>query len=391
MRIVQINATCGRGSTGKICVAVSQLLNQEKIENYILYTGPKSNYSNGIHYASTAYLKYQALRSRINGKYGFTAFWATMKLIRQLEKIQPEIVHLHNIHGHNAHLGMLFSYFKQKKIKLFWTFHDCWAFTGYCPHFLMEGCSKWKEQCRTCGQAKLYSWFMDRSTWLFEKKKEYTSGLDMTIITPSKWLGKMVRQSFLGDYPVKVINNGIDLSVFQPTQSHFRAKYNLLNKKIVLGVSYKWDQKKGLDEFIRLAHVLGKEYTLVLVGTDGETERMLPDNVISIRRTANQRDLAGIYTAADVFVNLTQEDTFPTVNIESLACGTPVVTYDVGGSAEMLTEHCGAVIQGRDFQELVRSIRFVCRSSSEWAEACVRQAKHFNCENKYREYLELYR
>ena len=205
MKLVQINTTCGAGSTGKICVAISEQLTAAGVENYILYTSGYSDYPRGKKYMTAPEVKIQALKSRIFGNYGFQSKAATKRLITELDIIAPDIVHLHNLHSHNVHLGNLFSYLKAKEIKIFWTFHDCWAFTGYCPHFDMIGCDMWKNTgCGMCPQKIHYSWFFDRSKWLFEKKKELFSDLDLTIITPSQWLADQVKQSFLKDKVVKV-------------------------------------------------------------------------------------------------------------------------------------------------------------------------------------------
>lgn len=391
MKLVQINATCGSGSTGKICVAVSRLLNNENIENYILYSSGKSNYENGIKYTSDVYIKLQALRSRILGNYGFGSLIATKKLISQLKEINPDIIHIHNIHSHNCNLGILFRFIKQNKIKAFWTFHDCWAFTGYCPHFDMVECDKWKSECKNCVQTKTYSWFFDRSKYLFHKKKQLLGDLDLTIITPSQWLSDLVKQSFLKDYPVKVINNGIDLSVFKPTQSDFCKKYNCENKYILLGVAFGWGKRKGLDVFIELSKRLDKNYQIVLIGTDDNTDKILPDNIISIHRTQNQQELAEIYSAADLFVNPTREENYPTVNMEAIACGTPVLTFNTGGSPEIPDDTCGSVVDKDDVDAMYSEIIRIQRENPYSKEACLIKAESFDMHNKFREYIELYR
>ena len=390
MKIVQINATCGVGSTGKICVGISELLNQNGIENYILYNARGNGYPLGIQCSNESYVRTQALKSRVLGNYGFNSQRATRKIITELERIQPDIVHLHNIHGHDCHLEMLFKYFKEKQIKLIWTFHDCWAFTGYCPHFTMAKCDKWKTSCRNCVQRKEYSWFFDRSNAVYEKKKALFSGLDLTIVTPSQWLADLVGQSFLGDYPVTVINNGINLDVFQPTVSDFRKKYALENKKIVLGVSFGWDEKKGIDVLIDLSKRLDDTYQIVLVGTDDNADRQLPDNIISIHRTHNQQELAEIYTAADVFVNPTREENYPTVNMEALACGTPVLTFRTGGSPEMLDETCGSVVDCEDVDAMEQEVIRICTDKPYSQQACLRKAQAFAQNQRFKEYVELY-
>ncbi len=391
MRIAQINTSCDAGSTGKICVSVSNLLTSENVENIILYVSGNSSFQNGVKYASDKYIKLQALKSRILGNYGFNSQYATKRIINELDRIKPDIVHLHNLHGHNCNLTMLFSYLKENKIKIFWTFHDCWAFTAYCPHFTMAKCDKWKCECNNCPQIKYYSWFLDRSRFLFNEKKRLFKGLDLTIITPSQWLADLVKQSFLKDYPIKVVNNGIDLSVFKPTESGFREKNGLSGKKIVLGVAFGWGGRKGLDVFIELAKRLQDDYRIVLVGTSNKVDNQLPENIISIHRTQNQKELAEIYTAADVFANPTREENYPTVNMESLACGTPVVTFRTGGSPEILDESCGSVVDCDDVDGMETEIRKICEEKPYSVEACLARAKNFNMDDKFGNYVDLYK
>jgi len=390
MKIVQINATCGVGSTGKICVGISELLTQSQTENYILHSSKGNGYGLGISCSDDRYLKMQALKSRILGNYGFNSQTATRKMIAELERLQPDIVHLHNIHGHDCSLELLFQYFKQQQTKLVWTFHDCWAFTGYCTYFDMPKCDQWKLGCKKCIKKHERSWFFDRSKTIFERKKSLFSGLDLTIVTPSQWLADLVGQSFLKDYPVQVINNGINLDVFQPTESDFRTRYGLENKRIILGVAFDWGVRKGLDVFVDLAHRLDDTRQIVLVGTDDNIDQQLPSNILSIHRTQNQRELAEIYTAADLFVNPTREENYPTVNMESLACGTPVLTFRTGGSPEIVDETCGSVVACDDTDALVREIVRICEDAPYPREACVKKAKAFEQKERFKEYVKLY-
>lgn len=390
MKVVQLNVTCGAGSTGKICLAVSEILNDRGIDNYILYSELDSDYECGIKYTDNVHIKLQALKSRLFGNYGFNSRSMTKALIAHLEKINPDVVHLHNIHGHGCNLEMLFNYFKEKKIKLFWTFHDCWAFTGYCPHFDMAGCDKWQTKCHDCPQKGEFSFFFDKSDILFEKKKSLFTGLDLTIITPSQWLANMVKLSFLKDYEVKVINNGIDLDVFKPQQSDFREKYNCQDKFLILGVAFNWDNRKGIDVFSCLANTLPKDCAIVLVGADEKVKSLLGDKAITIDRTANQSQLAEIYTAADLFVNATREDTFPTVNIESLACETPVLTFDTGGSGEIIDNSCGMKVKKNDTEALISAILSIKQDKPFSGENCRKRAEKFNMKDKFQEYANLY-
>lgn len=389
MKIVQINATCGMGSTGRICLAVSELLNERGIENYILYSQGESE--DGIKYADDTGIKLRALKAAMLGNYGFSLQSITKRLLRELDRLQPDIVQLHNIHSHNCDLGLLFTYLKANRIKVFWTFHDCWAFTGYCTYFDMSGCEKWKTGCEACPQKRHYSWFFDRSAELYRRKKELFSDIDLTVITPSDWLASLVKQSFLAEYPVRVINNGIDLEVFKPTESDFRKVHGIADDEfMLLGAAYKWEKRKGMDTFIELSRRLEDRYRIALVGTDSAASKALPDNIISVRRTESQRELAKIYTAADLFVNPTMEETFGLVNAEALACGTPVVTFDTGGCAEIIDRSCGVSVLRGDITALEESIRAVCSQRPFSESDCIKRAAEFDMRKKYREYTDLY-
>ena len=391
MKIVQINTVCDNDSTGKICAGISKQLTVHGVENYIIYTSGHSPHPHGIRCAEK-FPKLQALSSRMLGNYGFNSRGTTKRIISELERISPDIVHLHNLHGHNVHLGILFSYLKEKNLKVFWTFHDCWAFTGYCPYYDIAACNRWQTGCQDCPQRSRYSWFFDRSNLLYKKKMQLFLGLDLTIITPSQWLADQVKQSFLKEHPVKVIHNGIDLSLFQPKVSTFREKYHLEKGKfILLGVASLWAARKGLDVFVRLAQRLNPEkFQIVLVGTNDKIDKQLPANIISIHRTENQEQLAEIYSAADLFVNPTREENFPTVNIESLACGTPVLTFRTGGSPECIDENTGVVVGCDDEEALYQAVLSIAEKQPFSPEDCRRRALQFSETEKYLEYIKLY-
>ena len=394
MKVVQINSTCGVGSTGKICISISEMLTKENIENYIVYSSEKSDYPLGYKCANKPYIKFQALKSRIFGNSGFNSKKITKKTISFLKKIQPDIVQLHNLHSHNINLTQLFSFLKKENIRVVWTMHDCWAFTGYCPHFAFIACNQWIRECISCPQYKTTSWFFDRSRNVYRRKKAAETGVkNLTIVTPSQWLADLVKQSFLKDYPIKVIHNGIDLTVFKPTPSDFRKKYGIPeNKFILLGVAFGWGVRKGLDVFIELAHRLNKEkFQIVLVGTDNNADKQLPQEIISIHRTQNQAELAEIYSAADLFVNPTREEVLGLVNIEANACGTPVVTFRTGGSPECISEKTGSVTGYNDIDAMQKEIERICETKPFSKEDCITRAKEFDENVRFKEYLELYR
>lgn len=394
MKVLQINATYGSGSTGKICYSVAKLMDKENIEHLTLYSQGSLKAENAVKIKNKTYYKIQALKSRVFGNYGFNSSSATKEIIWQIKEFSPDIVHLHNIHGHNVNLKMLFTFFKKNpQIKLFWTFHDCWVFTAYCPHYTMAKCYKWQSECSHCKSRKEYSWFFDKSKKLFNRKKELFTGLNLTIITPSEWLAGEVKKSFLKDYPVKVINNGIDLSVFKPTGSDFREKHGIDKDKFLLsGVAFGWGERKGLDVFIKLSERLDKnKYAIVLVGGNAETDKLLPKDIISIRRTQNQTELAEIYSSCDLFVNPTREENYPTVNMESIACGTPVITFKTGGSPEIINEKTGAVVDCDDINGLIKEIERIRKERPFTKEDCVLRAEEFDADKKFKEYTELYK
>ena len=384
MRLVQINATCGNGSTGKICAALSEMLTEQEVENYIFCTSYYGEHVLGRSYMNYWDVKLQALRSRILGNYGFNSKSATKRLIAMLEDVRPDVVHLHNLHAHNCNLQMLIAYLKGKKITIFWTFHDCWAFTGYCPYYDMAGCDQWKTGCVKCPRRKKYSWFLDRSRYLYEKKKALLTGMELTIVAPSRWMAEQVKQSFLYKYRVEVIYNGIDLSVFYPRESNILEKLGCRGCNVVLGVAFDWGPRKGLDVFIELSKRLDERYKIVLVGTSKAIEKQLPENVISVRRTYDQELLAQIYSAADVFVNPTREEVQGLTNIEALACGTPVITFDTGGSPECCDESCAVMVPKDDIVALEREIIRVCQEKPYAGHVCAERARRFVTDNRFK-------
>ena len=391
MKVVQINPVCS-ASTGKIAVEISKLLNSEGIENYIYYTSGYSDYENAYKYANDTLIKVNALLAKIFGNYGFNSRFITKRLISELKKIKPDVIHLHNLHSHNVNLEMLFSYLKSIDVKIIWTFHDCWSFTGYCTHFDYIGCNKWKKECKNCPERKSYSWFFDRSTYLYKKKKELFTGVEgMTIVTPSKWLAELVKESIFGKYPVKVIYNGIDTDIFKPTASDFRKTYGLENKKILLGIAMNLGERKGFNYFLELSKIIPDDMRIVLVGVNKKQTESLPENIIGIEKTANQKELAEIYTAADVFVNPTREEVFGLVNVEALACGTPVVTFDTGGSPECIDDIVGAKVEKGDIKAMLfEANKFINKVDID-LKCRERVIKNFDSKNSFKQYLDLYK
>lgn len=383
------------GSTGKVMSGINEIAQSKGYVTYQAYPGHENNQKpdvNDIQICSDFFNRVNQKLSYYTGMNGCFAFFSTLAFLKKIDKIKPDIIHLHNLHNSYINLPMLFKYIKRHNVKVIWTLHDCWAFTGQCPYFTMAKCDKWKTGCYSCTQYKKYPGsFTDRTKTMYKLKKKWFTGVkDMTIVTPSGWLADLVKQSFLKDYPVKVVNNGIDLDIFKPTDSDFREKRGLQNKYIVLGVASPWGERKGLDVFLKLSERFDDRYKIVLVGLSKEQNESLPPNIIGFERTANQTELAQVYTAADVFANPTREDNFPTVNIESLACGTPVVTFNTGGSPEMLDRDCGNAVECDDIDAFEKEIRVVCENKPYSRENCLKRAKKFDMNDKFEEYVRLY-
>lgn len=395
MKILQINTVYGEGSTGKIAKDIHDVCRAQGIECVTAFRCLRS----GQELLEDSVEISSPLDSRIHGFLSyFTMFKGcfskvrTFRFLKKVGKYSPDLIHLHNLHGSYINLPQLFRYIKKKNIPVVWTLHDCWAFTAICSHFSAVNCEKWKTGCGNCPQRKaLSSCPADCTRLVWKKKKKWFTGMkNAVVVAPSEWLACLAKQSFLGEYDVRVINNGIDTSVFKPTESDFRKRNGLEDKHIVLGVAFDWDYRKGLDVVIRLASELPDDYRIVLVGTSDATDALLPANVLSVHRTSDRRELAAIYTCADVFINPTREDTFPTVNIEAIACGTPVVTFRTGGSPEMLDDTCGAVVEKDDTEALKNMIIRVCSEKPFSSADCVKRGEQYEKSGKLGEYPTLY-
>lgn len=390
MKVFQINSVCGVGSTGRIVCDIKEMLETGGNKCQIAYGRGYYEDPDCIKIESDLVFKAHVFFSRITDRQGFYSTAATKRLVRSIEYFEPDIIHLHNLHGYYLDVRVLFEFLKQYGKPIVWTLHDCWAFTGHCAYFSYVNCEKWKTSCGQCPQKNAYpaSFILDDSKKSYSEKKRLFTGVEnMNIITPSNWLRDLVKESFLGGFSVRTINNGIDLSVFRPTESKFKEKHNLRSQKIVLGIANVWEKRKGLDDFIALSKILPSDTKIVLVGLTEKQIASLPSNIIGITRTANINELVELYSIADVFVNPTKEDNFPTVNLEALACGTPVITYNTGGSGEMLNEKCGIVVPTGDVKALAKAIEDINLNS----EDCVNHAQNFEKSKQYNVYMDLYK
>ena len=390
VKILQINSVCGYGSTGRIAADLACAAEKDGFSCKIAYgrgTAPAGQ--NPIRIGSDFGVNLHGVLSRVSDKHGFYSTQATRAFLREADEFSPDLIHLHNIHGYYINIKLLFEWLKSRKKPVVWTLHDCWAFTGHCAHFERVGCEKWKTGCYDCEQKGEYpaSMVMDRSAWNYDQKKRLFTSLDeLTVVTPSAWLGSLASQSFFKNTPVRVIENGIDLSVFHPVYDAPLPNGVPQGKKIILGVASVWTKQKGFDDLIALSELLDDSFAVVIVGVTAAQKEALPERVIGITRTNNAHELAALYTAAHAFVNPTYEDTFPTTNLEALACGTPVITYRTGGSPESVDETCGTVVE----QGNVNAIADAVRSAKFSTEDCVRRGKLYDKNERFLEYLSLY-
>ncbi len=353
MKVLMINVVCGVRSTGRICTDLAKEFEKKGDVVRIAYGRecvPKTSRKYAIRIGNELSVRANALLARIFDNEGLNARISTKRFIKWAERFSPDVLWLHNIHGYYINYEMLFKWIKSRpQMEVKWTLHDCWAFTGHCSYFSHTGCTKWKKKCDLCPLRAAYpkSILKDNSKINFARKKKAFCGVKrLTIITPSEWLAKLVKESFLAEYNVLVKNNHIDTSVFRHTESNFKKQHGIENKKIILGVASVWSDLKGLSDFLKLSYYISREYVIVLVGLNKKQISNLPANVIGIERTNNASELAAIYSAAYVFLNLTYEDNYPTVNLEAIACETPVITYDTGGSPESASEYGIVVPQG---------------------------------------------
>lgn len=395
-KLLQINATLNSGSTGRIA---EQIAMKAKEHGWNCYHAHGGRYVGKSQFpaieVSTKFDNYiHAFIGEYLGLHGLGSTVATKRFVEKVKEIKPDIIHLHNIHGYYLNYKVLFEYLAEAKTPVVWTLHDCWSFTGHCTHFDNASCIKWKTECGECPlqMAQYKSRLIDRSRKNYLLKKQlYFNLTNVTIVPVSHWLENLVEQSILKRFQVRVIQNGIDLSIFKPKENKIRERFNILeDKMMVLGVLGSGIVEKGKEEFIELSKQ--NDLQIVLVGLKGNDYKDLPDNIIKLGRTSSQAELAEFYSAADVMMNPTYNDTFPTINIEALACGTPVVTYKTGGSPESLDEKTGIVVEKGDVNGLKKAIEIIRDNGKQsYTHSCRERAvKLFNKDERYEDYVRLY-
>lgn len=389
-KLLQINVTANWGSTGKIAESIGMAALKAGWESYIAY-GRWCNSSNSqlIKIGGRFDVYFHFAEQRVRDNEGLCSRRATRRLINQIEVIKPDVVQLHNIHDHYLNYRLLFEYLNQTDIKVVWTFHDCWAFTGHCFHFVTKNCKKWKTGCYECPMKNVFpKTLFDKSKEHYElKKKLFCGNKNLTIVPCSDWMAGYVKQSFLKDKRIEVIKNGVDLNVFKP--SGVAGKVDDFN---VLAVSNVWNEDKGLSDIFKMRKLLPESYRITIVGLTSKQVDALPAGIVGIERTQNVQELVRLYSEASVLINPTYADTFPTVNLEALACGTPVITYRTGGSPEAIDENTGVVDEQGDVESMAEAIKSVCsKDRKQYTEACRKRAEKYFDKNKcFEKYIQLY-
>ena len=396
--IFQICVEGNTGSTGRIAEDIGHLAIQKGWESYIAFGRfPRPSKSNLINIGSDWNVYLHGLKTRIFDRHCLGSKMATKKLVRQIEDIKPDIIHLHHLHGYYINIEILFKYLATASIPVVWTFHDCWSITGHCAYFDYAMCDKWKIECNKCPQKKEYpaSFFIDRSTKNYYLKKQlFTSVKKMVVVPVSNWLKDIVFESFMGNIPIQTIHNGIDISVFKPQKNSHqtREKYSIGQRFMLLGVASPWTRRKGLNDFIKISELLEEDEVIVLVGLNNVQLKQLPHNIIGLTKTDNKQELIDLYSATDLFINPTWEDNFPTTNLESLACGTPLITYRTGGSIEAVSSETGFIVEKGNILEVIKIIRHVKGIGKQYfSAACRKRAVDLYSKNdRFAEYLVLY-
>ena len=395
-RLLLINVALNWGSTGKIVEGIGKLARSNGWEVFVAHGARYRNASEllstqitskggeMLHYVESSLFDAQGLGSRC----------ATKRFLKRLDTIEPDLVHIHNIHGCFLNYPILFKYLREHHIPVIWTLHDCWAMTGHCVHFMRTHCDKWKTGCCRCPQLRDFpsSYLLDRSRRNYALKKSlFTSMEDMQITTVSSWLKGVAEQSYLGKFPITVVPNGLNSGVFKPTEGNIRERYGLQGKKILLGVASGFGERKGLFDYINLAKRLPSQYVIVLVGVMESDKKELPDSIIAVDRANGAEELAAFYTSADVLLSLSYEETFGLTIVEAMACGTPAIVYDNTAQPELITHETGRVVPTGDLDALEKAISDICgKDKASFPEACRNRAVQYDEALSYQKYLDIY-
>lgn len=396
-RLLIIGSSLNYGSPGRITESLGLLAQRNGWEVFQAHGLKYANHSQlKAHPVSSCFEeKIHAAFSLLLDAHGLASINGTKRLVKWIEKIKPDVIHLHNIHGYYLNYKVLFEYLATLNTPIIWTLHDFWAITGHCAHFDYIGCNKWKTECKNCPQRGTYpkSLFLDKSKRNYNIKKKYFTSVQNMIITPvSKWVGRLVAESFLGSYPIQPIYNGIDTEIFKKTKSDLRKILGLEGKFVMVGVAAPWYPLKGMNDYFELSKHLSTDFQIIMIGLKPEQIKQLPKGVIGIEKTQNQKELAAYYSVADVVLNLSYQETFGMTTVEGLACGTPGIVYNKTASPELVTLDTGRVVEAGNISELLNAIYEIKNiGKSAFSKACrERVLTYFDKDKQFNKYIELY-
>lgn len=397
MKIFQISSEVNNGSVGRVAEQIGEQVIQKGWESYIAYARDNlPSKSNTIKIGNKADIIFHVLLTRITDRHAFGSKSSTLKLIEEIKRIKPDLIQLQHLHGYFINIEILFGFLAEANIPVVWTFHDCWSFTGHCAYYDLVDCQKWQTECNHCPQKMEYpkSILIDNSSKNFRDKKRIFSSVDnLTIVAVSNWIKEEAGKSFFKETDIKVIHNGIDISKFNTRDpDKVRKKYKLEDKFLILGVASPWDTRKGLKYFVQLTDILSDQYQILLVGLNKEQIRNLPEKIIGLERTENIEELAEFYSAADVFLNPTLEEALGLTNLEAQACGTPVITFNSGGSPETINEETGIVVEKGSLQGLLAAIEEIRKNKKQfYTEKCRKRVETlFDTKDNFKKYINLY-
>lgn len=398
--LLQINSVVNWGSTGHIAEDIGKTVIKHGWKSYIAY-GRYANPSQSttIKIGNKIDFYHHIMITRLLDKHGLGSKYTTRLFIKKIDKIKPDIIHIHNLHGYYINYEIFFQYLKEKNIPVIWTFHDCWPFTGHCAHFIINDCQKWKSECKQCPLIKSYpaSLFADSSYNNFLKKRELFTNLNnLTIVTVSNWLLHIVEKSFFKKVTLKRIYNGIDVNLFKPQSSidEIKNKFHITSKYILLGVASTWTNEKGLKDYYSLSKILDKDYTIILIGVTQKQKKRLPPNILGICRTNNIQELVNYYSIANIVLNLSYAETFGLTTVEGFACGTPSIVYNCTASPELInSDKVGKIVEKGDIKALIKAIKEICSQDKLIYQTKCRQRAldFFNKNERYEEYFNLYK
>ena len=395
-KLFQIGSALNYGAPGKIAEQIGILAQHNGWDVYMAHGNKYQNKSalKTVQTVSSFQEHLHEIKSVLFDASGLGSTRETIRLVELLKEVQPDVIHLHNIHGYFLDYRVLFDYLRYSNIPIIWTLHDFWPVTGHCAHFINVPCYKWKTGCSNCPQPKSYPLsLVDESKRNWKLKKQYFSALpNITLVPVSHWVGSLVKDSFLGGYPINVIYNGVDTTIFKPYETKLSAQYDLHGKFVLIGVASPWSERKGYKDYLELRKQLSDDFAIIMVGLTDSQIKTLPKGIIGVEKTRDQISLAQYYSMADVVLNLSYQETFGMTTVEGMSCGTPSIVYNITASPELLDQETGMVVEPGDIMGVVTAI-YAMRSKrkSFYSDACRRRVQElFDKDKCFLEYIRLY-